>query len=410
MKDLPTIRSTEDCTGNCTDCGKTHIKIFGAHDTAAQLLRARVMLALESTGIEGKVFEISEPGVIQAHEISSLPAMMVEGIVLSEGVVPSVEELSDLLKNQDLLHSKLFRLRMISVPVDMSPVSANALRYAWRVAQQIGANIEVVFVMDSIFEGAVPSATGFLSGYQTTMKTELDSFITETLQDLGVQYAPPSKYASGMPGAIPDTPPKKSKPFISSKVIYGAPDLALSNHSKDSDMLIMGTTGRGGIGKKFFGSVSIEVSKNGHSPVIFVPKDAEYRGFRNILYASDFDSLNQLSVRQTVTFAKRFDGQMHFVHVGSGGEIGLENQRKIFEAEYGEANPNNPFLFTKMVSEDIAGALYEYSFYHRIDLLVFVTHQRSFWDNILHKSITNVALLSSDLPVLIIHSDNDRIA
>jgi K+-sensing histidine kinase KdpD len=61
-----------------------------------------------------------------------------------------------------------------------------------------------------------------------------------------------------------------------------------------------------------------------------------------------------------------------------------------------------------MVSDDIAGALYEYAFYHRIGLLVFVTHQRNFWENILHKSITNVALLSSDLPLLIMHSESEN--
>jgi nucleotide-binding universal stress UspA family protein len=52
--------------------------------------------------------------------------------------------------------------------------------------------------------------------------------------------------------------------------------------------------------------------------------------------------------------------------------------------------------------------LYEYAFYHRIDLIVFVTHHRKFWENILHKSVTNSALLTSDLPILVIHSDDDQ--
>lgn len=405
MKQLPTLPIPEACTGHCQGCGKTHIKIFGAHDTSAQLMRARVMLALEATGIDGKVVEVSEPIAIQAGGINALPALMVEGVLLSEGLVPSVEEIVDLLKNQNLFKSKLFRLRTITVPVDMSPVAANALRFGWQVANALGANLEVIFAMDSIFEGSTPSASGFLSGYQTTMKTELDSFIAETLGETGVQYEPPSKYA-GSPSTL--TRPH-NKPFISSKVVYGAPDLALIEYSKDADLIVMGTTGRGNIGKKFFGSVSIEVSKSSHCPILFIPKEAEYRGFQQLLYASDFDSLHTLSVRQAVSFARRFDGQVHFVHVGPGGEKGLESQRKVFEADYGDTNPERPFIFSKMVSDDIAGALYEYSFYHQIDLLVFVTHQRNFWDSILHKSITNVALLSSDLPVLVIHADDDMI-
>jgi nucleotide-binding universal stress UspA family protein len=405
MKEIPTIQSHESCTGSCDGCGKTHVKVFGAHDTAAQLLRARVMLALEAASIEGKVVEVSEPVAIQASGVNALPALMVEGVIFSEGIVPSVAEIVDILKNQNLFKSKLFRLRTVSVPVDMSPVSGNALRFAWEIAKQLGANLEVIFAMDSIFEGSTPSASGFLSGYQTTMKTELDSFISEILGESGVVYEPPSKFA-GSPGTLQTS---ASKPFISSKVIYGAPDLALTEYSKDADLMVLGTTGRGGIGKKFFGSVSIEVSKNSHCPVIFIPKEAEFRGFQQVLYASDFDSLHALSVRQAVSFAKRFDGQIHFVHVGPGGEKGLETQRKVFEVDYGESKPERPFIFSKMVSEDIASALYEYSFYHHIDLLVFVTHQRNFWDSILHKSITNVALLSSDLPVLVIHADDDML-
>lgn len=405
MKEIPTIQSHESCTGSCDGCGKTHVKVFGAHDTAAQLLRARVMLALEAASIEGKVVEVSEPVAIQASGVNALPALMVEGVIFSEGIVPSVAGIVDILKNQNLFKSKLFRLRTVSVPVDMSPVSGNALRFAWEIAKQLGANLEVIFAMDSIFEGSTPSASGFLSGYQTTMKTELDSFISEILGESGVVYEPPSKFA-GSPGTLQTS---ASKPFISSKVIYGAPDLALTEYSKDADLMVLGTTGRGGIGKKFFGSVSIEVSKNSHCPVIFIPKEAEFRGFQQVLYASDFDSLHALSVRQAVSFAKRFDGQIHFVHVGPGGEKGLETQRKVFEVDYGESKPERPFIFSKMVSEDIASALYEYSFYHHIDLLVFVTHQRNFWDSILHKSITNVALLSSDLPVLVIHADDDML-
>ena len=401
MKALNTISVARECTGECQGCGKTHIKLFGAHDTAAQLLRARVMLALEAAAIDGKVVEVTEPAQVVSSGVSSLPALMVEGVLYAEGIVPSVEQIADLIANRNLHRSKLFRLRRIGVPVDISPVSANALRFGWHIADYLGAQLEVVYAMDSIFEGSKPSASGFLSGYQATMKTELDAFIAESLGELGVSYIPPEKYA----GVPMDT--LRTRPVVS-RVIYGAPDVALESYSREVDLIIMGTTGSGNLGKRFFGSVSAEVSKSAHCPVLFIPREAEFRGFTNLLYASDFDSLNSLSVQQAVSFARRFDGQIHFVHVGAGGEEGLERQRKVFEAEYGASTADRPFIFNKMVSEDITGALYEYAFYHRIDLMVFVTHHRKFWENILHKSVTNSALLTSDLPVLVIHSDGDQ--
>lgn len=394
----------ETCTGSCQGCGNLHIKVFGRHDAAARLLGERVRLAADQIAIEIKILEIADPIAIQIYGIQVLPALMIEGELVLQGFVPSATEIARLMKNKDLFKSKLFHLQTLSVAVDMSDVSANALCFAWKVARRMDCNLEIVYAMDSIFEGTVPSASGFLSGYSKTMHNELDTFIADNLKSLGVLYLPPSKFP-GEPGRLIDSMEKV--PTITSKVIYGAPDVALREYSRNIDFLVLGATGRGGIGKKLFGSVSAEVSRSAHCPVLFVSKEAEFRGFENILYASDFDSLNALSVQQTVSFARRFEAQLHFVHVGPGAEKSLEEQRERFEASFGESGYEKPFVFSKMVSDDIVGGLFEYAFYHRIDLLVFVTHQRSFWENILHKSVTNEVLTSSDIPILIIHSDDD---
>lgn len=408
MKEIASFAATDSdtCTGHCQGCGKTHIKIFGNLDASSRLLGERVRLALESASMEGKVKEIANPIDIQANGLSALPALMVEGEIVLQGVVPSVDEIVRLLKNKDLFKSKLFKLHTLGVPVDMSDVSANALDFAWKIAQKMDCNLEIVYAMDSIFEGTKPSASGFLSGYTKTMQTELETFIKEKMSTMGVKYEPQAQIA-GAPGQPTDSISRS--PRITSRVIYGAPDIAIAEYSRQADLLVMGATGRGGLGKKLFGSVSAEVSSNAHCPVLFVSKETKFRGFENILYAADFDSLNHLSVQQTISFAKRFDGQIHFVHVGPGGEQGMEEQHERFKAIFDDSGYNKPFVFSNMVGDDILGGLYEYAYYHRIELLVFVTHHRAFWDNILHKSITNEALDSSKIPLLIIHSDDDML-
>ena len=361
---------------------------------------------MESTTVDGKIAEITEPTVIQANGIHTLPALMIEGDLVSEGRVPDVAEIVRLLRNKGLFKSKLFQLRCISVPVDLSEVSANALVFAWKIAEKMHSKLEIVYAMDSIFEGSEPSPSGFLSSYTKTMQTELDAFIRETMKTIGVDYEPPVQLP-GAPGEF--AAPENVQPHIASKVIHGAPDIAISAYSRQTDLLVMGTTGRGGLGKKIFGSVSLEVSKIAHCPVLFVPRASEFRGFENVVYASDFESLNALSVQQAVSFTARFDGQIHFVHVGPGGEKNLETQIQHFESIFSAAGSGKPFLFRKMVSSDIVPALSEYSFYHRIDLLVFTTHQRDFWDNILHKSVTDEVLMNTERPILVIHSDDDMV-
>ncbi len=395
-------QTPEKCDGGCKGCGKAHIKLLGNHDIASQQLRTNVEEALVKFPVDHKIIEVSEPNAIALAGVTELPAILLDGQLMLQGSVPTSNEVVDMLRDRYLHRSKLHHLRRIAVAVDLTEGSDNALRFAWQVARQVGASLEVVYAMDSIFVGHTPSASGFLSGYQHTMQLELDTFIRDTLATLGVKYDLPGVGAPGEPAP-------NAALACSSKVIYGVPEAALEACSLDVDLLILGTKTRGTLGKKLFGSVSMEVSKRAHCPVLLVPPDVEFRGFRDVLYASNFDSLSTLRIRQAISFARHFEGQLHFVHVGPGGEQGLTLERKLFEASYQESHIDEPFLYRKIVSDDVLGGLYDYVTGHRIDLLVFVTHQRSFWENILHRSITREAVASGDLPMLIIHSDDDML-
>ena len=405
---LPTIQTDpaspahEKCTGGCVGCGKAHIKLLGSRDTNSQLLRTQVEEALLLFPMEHKIIEVSEPNAIAAAGVTTTPAMMLDGQLMVQGRVPSAEELMEMFQDRYLHRSKLYRLNSIAVAVDISAGSDSALRFAWHIAQKTGAVMDVVYVMDSIFEGQAPSGSGFLSGYKHTMQVELDTFIRETMARIGVQYDPP---VAGAPGI----PPSSNTPVIHSKVIYGFADAALEECSRQVDLLVVGTTGQGNLGKKLFGSVSTEVSKRAHCPVLLVPPYAEFQGLKQVLYASNYDSLNTLRIQQAISFTDHFDGQVHFVHVGPGGEKSSAIQHEAFESSYRKSHPVKPFIFAKMVSDDVLGSLYEYAFYHHVELMVFVTHHRNAWENILHHSVTREAAKSTDLPILIIHSDDDML-
>lgn len=380
----------------------TTIKIFGEHDAATRHLRDNLNLALSAFPINSKVLEVSEPNTIRADGISETPALMLDGDVVVEGRVPTVDEIRLIFENRFLYKSKLYRLRAITVPVDISKPSENALLFAHGLARKFGASIEVIYAMDSIFEGGLPSASGFLSGYKKTVQIELDAFIQSALAKIEVKYEPPAQ-----------TPPEPKTgndgilPTIKSTVLYGFPEEVIEEQSKKTDLIVMSTTGRGAVTRNLFGSVSTEVSHISHCPVLFVPAETEFNGFKDVLYASNFDSLDALRIKQSVAFVQRFGGRIHFVHAGPPGEAGLDMERRLFELNYKHADPTNPFLFSKMVGDDVVEQLNEYAFRNGIDLMVFVTHHRSFWETLMHKSITRKALLGAGLPMLIMHSDSD---
>lgn len=376
------------------------IQILGTGDDKMRALKYNLGMALAQFPLSGEVEEISEFNKITSSGVKEMPALLIDGEILSEGFVPSVDEIKRLLRNRELVKSKLYRLRRILVPVDLSPASENALRYACQLAHVFDAGIEVVYAMDSIFQGNEPSPTGFLSGYKKAMQEEVDHFVKSVLEN-GLDGCPPPDFNHSSPSVDPDTP------ALRTRIVFGFPEEVLSDLSQKADLLVMGTTGRGNLTRKLFGSVSVAVSNRAQCPVLLVPPQAQFKGFKSILYASNFESLDALAIKQTVTFARRFNGQMHFVHVGPPGEQGVDLERKLFEINYIYADPDMPFIFQKIVGEDVIEALHEYAFMQRIDLFIFVTHQRSFWESILHRSMSKEMLLHTNAPVLVIHAEND---
>jgi len=378
----------------------TTIHILGKGDAAMQALKNNMAMALSEYPIGGSMEEVLEDSLIEASGVTHTPAVMVDGEVLSEGNVPSVEDLKRMLRNRQLSQGKLFKLRRIIIPVDMSPASENAMVYGCKMARLFQASVEVVYSMDSIFEGSVPSPSGVLASYRNTMQEELDDFVRQVVDREKLQGSDTGE------GKTDTVEQGSTISGIRTRIAFGFAEEVLIDMSKHADLIVMGTLGKSGIARKLFGSVSIAVSKNAHCPVLLVPPQAQYRGFTDILYASHFDSLDALTIKQTVAFARRFNSQLHFVQVGQAGEKGSDLEKKLFEINYVYADPDMPFLYNRIVGDDLVESLHHYAFQHRVGLFVFVTHQRAFWENLLHRSMTKEMLLHTGIPVLIIHADN----
>lgn len=296
------------------------------------------------------------------------------------------------------LSGKLHRLQRIGVAIDAHAGIESALHFAWHIAQQTGASIEVVHVEDELFGGYMPFAPDLPPAFQDSVQLTLDIFVREALDMLGVRFdlhrAGEGSEAAGVPA-------------VSTRVLTGAPAGTLAAYAESVDLLVLNTTDRSILEQKLFGAVSVSVAKHAHAPVLLIPPDAVFRGFKNVLYASNSESLIPSGIFDTIAFARQFDSQLHFVHVGSEHEKEAVRERALFETIYTEAQLEQPFIFSKMLSGNVTKALYEYAFYHRIELLVFMTHQRSFWENLLHHSVTGQAAVNSEVPLLIIHSDSD---
>lgn len=138
----------------------------------------------------------------------------------------------------------------ILVPVDFSPHSDRALRYAASLARRLGASLELLHVVED------PFATGAWSSevYVPNVTELLDSMIADArrrLEDLKDIVAP-----EGVP--------------ISTVVLKGRPAPTILEHAKNGqfDLVVMGTHGRTGLAHLLMGSVAEAVVRRAPCPVL----------------------------------------------------------------------------------------------------------------------------------------------
>ena len=137
----------------------------------------------------------------------------------------------------------------ILIPVDGSSTSEHALQEALRLAQQHGAQLELVYVVENIL-----NKEGFViyPELQETMRNKGRKILTQALSV--VQEA----------GLIAETKLLEGGGARIASVI-----LAEAKRWR-ADLIVIGTHGRTGISKLIFGSVAEGVVRTSHIPVLLI--------------------------------------------------------------------------------------------------------------------------------------------
>ena len=141
-------------------------------------------------------------------------------------------------------------IKKILVPVDFSPNAAKVLDAARYVAGKCGAELTVIFVVQSFddysgfFVPHIPIAQ-FEEEMLAGARKKLDAFLEENLPE---------------------------DETVASDVIIGEVGIAIVEYAKNegADLIVMGTHGYKGLESVLFGSVAAKVVRNAHCPVLTI--------------------------------------------------------------------------------------------------------------------------------------------
>ena len=178
---------------------------------------------------------------------------------------------------------------------DFSTAAANAIPYVKRIAKHYEANLVALNVHTPIVNPMAPPETwAAAEEAEQALEQEHREVLLRTFEGIPTQVLMEE-------GAILD-------------------NLQAAIEKNHTDLVVIGTRGRTGLGKVLLGSVAEEILRNTACPVLTVgPYADQTRGtagqLREILFATDFTSETQAAAAYAVSLAEEFQARLVFLHV-----------------------------------------------------------------------------------------------
>ena len=168
------------------------------------------------------------------------------------------------------------------------------------------------------------------------------------------------------------------------------------------DMVVMGTTGEGGILEKIFGSNTSSVIAKTPKPVLAVPDEAKFSDIKKIVYATDLQESETDEIIEVTRVAEIFGAEVTLLHVCERSDGNVQEEKNVL---YEELKKNVNYLklnFELVHNSDVVGGINDYLKSNPADIVAMATHQRSLLGRIFTRSLTKSMVYHTHTPLLAI--------
>ena len=171
-----------------------------------------------------------------------------------------------------------------------------------------------------------------------------------------------------------------------------------------ADLVIMGITGRSALAQVFFGSNTLKMVETKACPVLIVPEEASISDIRNVMLTSDFkNTQNSTPSAPIKDFLDVFKPTLHVVNVDKDHYISLtdnyEKEKQELKQMFSAYKPE--FYFMRLF--DIDEAINMFAEEMNIDLIIVIRKNHSFLEKLLKGSRTRSLTYHSKVPILVMH-------
>ncbi len=279
-------------------------------------------------------------------------------------------------------------MKNILVPVDFSPASTMACRFALELARLSKANVHLLHTFETPVIYSEAQALAAQVDY-TLYREEAEREMNECLNRIRKE-APDINLNRIVKQGLP-----------SAQIMASAEELK-------AELVVMGTTGKGAVERLLVGSNAMRMVKHAPCLLLLVPPDAAFAGFSKIVFATDLSDDNLKHVSGLLPLAKLVNAELLFLNIQTpdgnpaAEAVNLMTEKIRLLVHYPKVS--GYFCREREISKGIQYFLDE----QKAGFLAMYTRHRGLFGELFKPSLTGRMSLHCRVPLLVIHEKDNK--
>tara|TARA_R110000744_G_scaffold145866_2_gene258564 strand:- start:1237 stop:2070 length:834 start_codon:yes stop_codon:yes gene_type:complete len=234
-----------------------------------------------------------------------------------------------------------------------------ALKYAHKMAQQMGTRLIVTHVFD------YPTFLGTKILSELFPQLEKDAFKTHRAKLV--------QFCEEHLGGNWENPNLQLEVVENKSAFKGIISVA---EEWRAYLIVVGIKGGKALREMIMGSTTKHLIEKAPCPILSIPLDASYMPIKTIVYATDFEEEDVYAIRKVAEMAEQFDAEIKVVHISTKKEYKGKIQMEWFKGMLHKKISYEKINFELLNSEDVFNTLRIYLGDSNADLIVMLEREK----------------------------------
>ncbi|PRY07272.1 nucleotide-binding universal stress UspA family protein [Pontibacter ummariensis] len=270
-------------------------------------------------------------------------------------------------------------MKTLLVPTDFSDNATNAIRYAVALANITSCRLVLVHVM------AIQVMTTAESTAYTSYDPRVQRYHTDKLKAIAHQLQLENAF----------------KFEVGYVCQYGSFHDVLNELASNmqADLVVMGARGTTNFLDRAFGTTAATYIKEAVCPVLAVPAAASLSELKTIAFAADFSDKNDIFLQQLFQLAESLGAKVCLVQIITKPQVPTVAGNLVPQDIASRFTDRN-FSVAQEKAHSVAAGIKHFVSENKIDILALAIHEKSFLQDLFHRSISKRLALGAHFPLL----------